>query len=72
MIKTKFHWEHTNHWFEIGDLSLLDMGCGNNKHDKFIGIDKRKDIKDVDVIHDVENIPWPFKEESCSVILLNH
>jgi len=71
MKETKFHWKEADHWFTIKLQPWLDVGCGNNKHIDCLGIDKRQ-LEGVDLVHDVENIPWPFKDESCSMILLNH
>ena len=49
---------------------LLDVGCGNAKHEHYIGMDKAK-LNNVDVIHDAEDFPWPFEDESCSVVILS-
>jgi ubiquinone/menaquinone biosynthesis C-methylase UbiE len=49
----------------------LDVGCGFNKNPGFIGMDKRK-VDGVDIVHDAENLPWPIKDESCSVIAMSH
>lgn len=50
---------------------MLDIGCGNNKQDGFIGIDKRE-LKNVDVVHDIEIFPWPFKDNSFITALMSH
>jgi SAM-dependent methyltransferase len=55
----------------------LDVGCGGNKQLGFIGMDKRQvkgpDGKDiVDVLHDIEIFPWPFKDETVLDILCSH
>jgi hypothetical protein len=49
----------------------LDLGCGGNKQEGFIGVDKRK-LSNVDIIHDLEVFPYPFPDDSVSVILMSH
>ena len=49
----------------------LDIGCGEAKQDGFIGMDKRN-VKGVDILHDVETIPYPIKAETFSAILASH
>jgi predicted SAM-dependent methyltransferase len=49
----------------------LDVGCGFNKQDGFIGMDKRS-LPNVDIVHDVEVFPWPIPSGSCGVILMSH
>lgn len=60
-----------NGWPDIKNSIRLDVGCGANKQPGFWGMDKRR-LDDVDVIHDVEWIPWPLPPQSCSVILMSH
>jgi SAM-dependent methyltransferase len=49
----------------------LDIGCGANKQDGFVGLDIR-DIDGVDIIHDFESIPWPLPDESVLVAMASH
>jgi len=49
----------------------LDVGCGFNKQPGFIGMDKR-DVKGVDLVHDLEVLPWPIQADACAVILMSH
>lgn len=49
----------------------LDIACGFNKQPNFIGMDKRA-VEGVDIVHDIEVIPWPVKTESVSIALLSH
>lgn len=49
----------------------IDAGCGNNCQPGFVGMDKRA-LKGVDVVHDIEDIPWPFETESAEVIKMTH
>ena len=49
----------------------LDIGCGNNKQPGMLGMDITKQ-SGVDIVHDIENIPYPLPDESCIQILLSH
>jgi len=45
----------------------LDLGCGKSKQAGFVGMDKRK-LKGVDIVHDLEQFPYPLENESCRTI----
>lgn len=49
----------------------LDLGCGTKKQDGYVGMDKLK-IEGVDIIHDIENIPWPIENNVCTHINASH
>ena len=49
---------------------ILDIGCGNHKVKGAIGLDFVK-IKGVDIVHDLNKIPYPFKDNSFEVIYAN-
>jgi len=49
----------------------LDLGCGNNKHEGFIGIDKVK-YPCVDIVYDLNNLPYPFKDDSVDEIIAHN
>jgi SAM-dependent methyltransferase len=49
----------------------LDIGCGENRHEGFVGMDKRQ-LATVDILHDIEEIPYPIKDESCDEIIASH
>lgn len=49
----------------------LDIGCGENKIKGFTGVDKRP-LKGVDVVHDIETFPFPFKDNSASIVNASH
>jgi predicted SAM-dependent methyltransferase len=49
----------------------LDLGCGENKQKGFVGIDLRK-LPEVDIVHDLEQFPYPLPNESCLVIVGSH
>jgi len=49
----------------------LDIACGSNKQPGFVGMDIRR-LDGVDIVHDLEDIPWPLPDESCILIMASH
>lgn len=49
----------------------LELGCGANKKEGFIGLDNR-DLSGVDIIWDMETFPWPVETESCEEVRAYH
>ena len=49
----------------------LNLGCGSKKLDGFVNIDKYDTYKP-DIVHDLENFPYPFNDNSVTEILLSH
>ena len=53
------------------------IGCGKNKYiskdkkDEVIGLDRTK-LLGVDIVHDIEKFPWPFKDNEFDLIIANH
>ena len=43
------------------NLKTLDFGCGQDKIENSIGIDKIKS-KNVDILHNLDQYPYPFKD----------
>jgi SAM-dependent methyltransferase len=67
-------------WDESGPKSMvrlsiegrrLDIGCGSNKMQSFIGMDCRE-LPGVDLVHNAEEFPYPFSNDSLSVVLCSH
>jgi ubiquinone/menaquinone biosynthesis C-methylase UbiE len=58
-------------------MKILDIGCGKNKYksknkeDKVIGVDEVK-LPGVDVVHNLEKFPWPFKDNEFDEIVAYH
>lgn len=58
-------------------MKILDIGCGKRKYesknpkDKVIGLDIVKLIG-VDVVHDLEKFPWPFKDNEFDMVLADN
>jgi hypothetical protein len=50
---------------------MLDLGGGNSKRPGFVSIDKRK-LPTVDIVHDLEKIPYPLKDESVITMVASH
>ena len=56
---------------KVNQKIMLDLGCGGNKQQGFIGMDMRE-IPGVDIVHDAEVFPYPLEDESCAVIKASH
>jgi len=52
--------------------SILLLGCGKTRIPGAIGVDRTPIDGYVDVIHDLDTIPYPFKDNSASEIHLYH
>ena len=50
-------------------LKRLDIGCGTNKREGFIGIDI---AGNADIIHDLDIYPWPIEDNSIDEINCSH
>jgi len=48
------------------DKKVLHLGCGNSKLDGSIGVDILE-FSAVDVIHNLDILPWPFDDNSIDV-----
>lgn len=51
-------------------MNILDVGCGDAKVPGAIGIDKA-DLTGVDVVHDLNQFPWPLDDETFDEIYMN-
>ena len=52
-------------------MRVLDIGCGKNKQPGAVGMDKVA-LPGVDVVHDLERIPWPFPDHAFDVVHASH
>lgn len=49
----------------------LDIGCGRSKKEGFTGLDQLK-LPGVDIIHDLNNYPYPFADNSVNEIWMDN
>jgi len=49
----------------------LDIGCGKKKFKDFIGMDKHP-LDGVDIVHDIEETPWPMDSGEVELIHASH
>ena len=49
----------------------LNMGCGQNKINGYLNIDKHSECEP-DLQFDLEKFPWPFKTNEVNEVLFNH
>ena len=47
----------------------LNLGCGNNKYDGFLNVDK---FGEPDIKWDLEKFPWPWEDNSVDEIRIIH
>lgn len=52
---------------EFNDYEGLELGCGSQKEEGFLGVDKFN-TKEADVIHDLDETPWPLPQNNFSKI----
>jgi SAM-dependent methyltransferase len=52
-------------------FKALDVGCGDRKLTGAVGMDALA-LPAVDVVHDIDQTPWPFVDESFDLVFLNH
>jgi SAM-dependent methyltransferase len=50
---------------------MLDIGCGPHKQENYIGLDIRP-LDGVDIVHDIEEIPWPLPDECVLRAIMSH
>lgn len=53
-------------------LLKLDLACGANKREGFIGVDRVKIDGIVDIVHDLTKYPWPFDNVSVEEVHCSH
>jgi len=57
--------------FERAKGIKLDVGCGQFKQKGFVGLDQYKQAG-VDIVHDIQQFPWPVPDNSCFQVLMSH
>ena len=50
---------------------ILNLGCGRNYIPGAVNVDLRSDVR-ADVIHDLNQIPWPFADNCFELVLAFH
>lgn len=55
----------------LGGKRALDVGCGGRKLPGSVGMDILR-LPGVDVVHDLNQTPWPFPQRHFDLIFLNH
>ncbi|NIQ14667.1 MAG: methyltransferase domain-containing protein [Candidatus Dadabacteria bacterium] len=63
-------WFYTEYQKKRG-LKILDLGCGHNKIQNSTGVDIDENCG-ADVIHDLNNFPYPFDSNSFDIIYLRN
>jgi hypothetical protein len=47
----------------------LELGCGTVPTAGYVHHDRRRHAPHVDIVHDLNELPWPWGDESCEEIL---
>ena len=55
-----------------GVIKRLDLACGNNKLNGYLGVDITLVGTEADVCWDLEKHPWPFEDDSIDEIFCRH
>lgn len=55
----------------VPDLVKVDLACGDNKEEGFIGVDIA-DTESADKVHDLRVAPWPFDDASIDEARCSH
>jgi len=62
---------HKNHNNNKKNLIKIDLGCGVDKLEGYIGLDIKPGPM-VDIVHDLTKTPWPFPDNYADVIRSSH
>lgn len=54
-----------------GDPLRLDLGCGRNKREGFVGVDKYE-TEQTDLVFDLLTYPWPWADNSVDELNVSH
>jgi ubiquinone/menaquinone biosynthesis C-methylase UbiE len=52
-------------------MKKLNLGCGEDVKSGYVNMDLLK-LKGVDVVHDINKFPWPFKENEFDLVYTSH
>lgn len=52
-------------------MKKLNLGCGEDYRKGWLNVDSRKNVK-VDLIYDLDKLPYPFKKNQFDEILMSH
>lgn len=50
---------------------LVDLCCGDKKREGALGVDLAP-LPGIDIVHNLDQVPWPLKDNSASSILCEH
>lgn len=56
----------------LGEIVIVDIGCGPDKFPGAIGVDIVERPGIVDIPHDLDIVPWPLQENCFDIVLCNH
>ena len=53
------------------DILRLNLGSGGRPLDGYLNVDKNPNAPAVNIVHDLDQYPWPFGEESIDEIVMS-
>lgn len=54
------------------NFKKLNLGCGNDIKEGYLNVDFEKHSEGIDKIHDLNEFPYPFKENEFDIILMHN
>lgn len=55
----------------FNEVRIVDLGCGRRKFPGALGMDFHPG-EDVDLVHDLDALPWPIDDASCDLVIASH
>jgi len=53
-------------------IMKLNLGSGGKPLEGYLNVDRNPSAPGVDIVHDLDDYPWPFETESIDEIIANH
>jgi hypothetical protein len=50
----------------------LNLGSGGRPREGYVNVDSNPDAPGVDVVHDLNDYPWPFQSDSVNELVMEH
>ncbi|MFA5358766.1 MAG: methyltransferase domain-containing protein [Patescibacteria group bacterium] len=54
------------------ELQKINFGCGHKHLSGFINVDNNPNVKEADVVHDLNIFPYPFADSSVNEVIMDH
>lgn len=71
LLTSKLYTKEGRHIDFDGSMKVFNLGSGSQRYNNVIGIDAVKSAG-ADIVHDLNEIPWPIPERTADVVLAFH